>query len=186
MLLSARGAAKGRRHSSFPGTQLITHFNSSTRPEFQGLRLTPLPLEPAPSFSQRRAERHLRLNQQLHLCPPVLLVGDALSNLAGKLLADRLLDSPRYSRVMELCTLWGHEGSAQSRFVLQIHCFQGSVSTILQDASNKSSHRLAVSRIFDSVRFTLLRSLPAHPERVFLHNCKPSCPVMLMHGHEGC
>ena len=75
---------------------------------------------------------------------------------------------------------------AQSRFVLQIHCFQGSVSTILQDASNKSSHRLAVSRIFDSVRFTLLRSLPAHPERVFLHNCKPSCPVMLMHGHEGC
>lgn len=87
------------------------------------------------------------------------------------------------SKVLSLCGGTREvQMQAQSRFLLRIHWFSGSVFTLLQDASKKSSSRRAVSRI--STLCVLQYS--STPGARVLHSCKPSRAVMRMHGQEGC
>jgi len=153
VLLSREGKVGQTRTTGFPG--FLTSKLNSSKPRACSARFKPAPWPTAARACSELLSASCRASPTIQptvaSLSPVLLVGDALSNQAGKLLADRLLDSPRYSRVMELRKLCGGtrevQMQAQSRFLLRIQWFSGSVFTLLQDASKKSSSRRAVSRI---------------------------------------
>jgi len=156
---------QGQRVFRVLTSNLNTSPSGSSKPRACSARFKPAPWPTAARACSQLLSASCRASPTIQptvaSLSPVLLVGDALSNQAGKLLADRLLDSPRYSRCVEA------RGKFRCRPRVAFCCGFSGFQALCSHFYRTQARNPALDARFLAFRLCAFYSIPAHPECVF-------------------